>query len=180
MESKPTFESDEFARLYAANQQALYRYILLLLLDPHDAHDVLQETSVALWRKHREYDPGRPFIAWAKRFAYMEVLQYRKRRKRRPAVFDVDVLEQMSLEAGKIVIDSDRRADALRICLGRVSDRNREVLRLRYEEDLSVDEIGGRVNRSRVAIYRQLTRLRKFLHECIQDRLVGEDVVAKR
>ena len=42
-------------RLLSAHQENLFRYIFSLLPHEEDARDVLQETSVALYRKFAEY-----------------------------------------------------------------------------------------------------------------------------
>ena len=62
-------------RLLSRHQEDLFRYIFALLPHEEDARDVLQETSVALFRKFEDYDPAKPFLAWAFRFAYLEVLK---------------------------------------------------------------------------------------------------------
>lgn len=154
-----------------AHQQDLYRYIFLMVLDPHDANDILQETSVALFRKQSQYDPTRPFLAWAKRFARLEVMQFRKKTRRHPVLLEDDVIELIAPETDRI--SSGDRLEALEVCLKRLPERGRHILRCRYKFGMSADEIGDEIDRSRLAVYRQLTRLRKALHECIQDRLAG-------
>ena len=69
-------------RLLTGHQEELFRYIFGLLPHEEDAKDVLQETSVSLYRKSAEYDPDKPFLAWAYRFAYLEVLKQRERNRR--------------------------------------------------------------------------------------------------
>ncbi len=160
----------DFVRLYAANQQALYRYILMLVMDPNDANDILQETAVALFSKHDQYDKNRPFIPWAKRFAYLQVLQFRKKNRSR-VVFDSDIMDLVAQHADRLSAMESERGMALKACLERVPARGREVLEYRYGTNMSVEEIGQQVNRSRVAVYRQLSRLRKFLYECVRERL---------
>ena len=56
-------------RLLTRHQEGLFRYIFALLPHEEDARDVLQETCVALCRKFADYDPDKPFLAWAFRFA---------------------------------------------------------------------------------------------------------------
>src|SRR5262245_35845100 len=70
-------------RLLIRHQEELFRYIFSLLPHPEDARDALQETSVALFRKFADYDPAKPFLAWAYGFAYLEVLKQRERSSRR-------------------------------------------------------------------------------------------------
>ena len=64
------------------HQEDLFRYIFSLLPHEEDARDVLQETSVSLYRKFADYDPEKPFLAWAYGFAYLEVLKQRERNER--------------------------------------------------------------------------------------------------
>src|SRR5437764_8983979 len=69
-------------RLLSRHQEELFRYIFTLLPNEDDAREVLQETSVALFRKFADYDPDKPFLAWAHGFAYLEVLKQRERTQR--------------------------------------------------------------------------------------------------
>src|SRR5438309_9371359 len=66
-------------RLLIRHQEDLFRYIFSLLPHQEDARDALQETSVALYRKFADYDPAKPFLAWAYGFAYLEALKARER-----------------------------------------------------------------------------------------------------
>ncbi len=77
--SEPTHPIDveEFVRLLMANERRLLAYILTLLPHVADAQDVLQETSIVLWRKFGEYRPGSDFTAWAYRVAHNMVRNYR-------------------------------------------------------------------------------------------------------
>jgi hypothetical protein len=69
--------TERLVRLLTKHQEELFRYIFGLLPNEEDAKDVLQETSVSLYCKSAEYDPDKPFLAWA----------YRRRRRHvgRPA-----------------------------------------------------------------------------------------------
>src|SRR6185436_14726148 len=69
-------------RLLMKHQEDLFRYIYALLPHEEDARDVLQETSVSLYRKFADYNPSKPFLAWAFGFAYLEVLKQRERNQR--------------------------------------------------------------------------------------------------
>ena len=49
---------EEFVRLLMAHERQIFTYILTLLPHVADAEDVLQETSIVLWRKFPEYQAG--------------------------------------------------------------------------------------------------------------------------
>lgn len=75
-------QTEILVRLLSQYQGDLFRYIFALLPHEEDAQDVLQETCVALYRKFEEYDPSKPFLAWAYSFAFLEILKQRERNQR--------------------------------------------------------------------------------------------------
>src|SRR4051812_46768559 len=79
-------------REIAGCQSALYAYVCSLLGTSAGAADVVQEANVVLWETAREYDPARPFLPWAYRIAYFQVLAHRKRRSRDKLLFDDELL----------------------------------------------------------------------------------------
>jgi len=64
-------EQADFLRIYSRHHRDLYRYALMLVVRQSDADDVLQEASVALWKKFGDYDTSLPFLPWAKRVVYL-------------------------------------------------------------------------------------------------------------
>jgi RNA polymerase sigma-70 factor (ECF subfamily) len=49
---------------------------MTLVFSHQDAEEVFQNTSVVLWNKFGEFQPGSNFFAWASQVAYYEVLNY--------------------------------------------------------------------------------------------------------
>ena len=61
--------TQEFLDLYSACQRSLYVYIVTLIGNPIDAHDVLQDMSLVLWQKFDQFELGTNFWAWAREVA---------------------------------------------------------------------------------------------------------------
>ncbi|XAM00106.1 sigma-70 family RNA polymerase sigma factor [Phycisphaeraceae bacterium D3-23] len=165
---------ERFARLFAQHQQALFRYILLLTGRLEDAQDVLQETSVALLRKIDTYDADRPFLPWARRFAYFEVLRHREQSTRRGVLLAPDVLDQISGDAPAAETLLDARRSALTQCLAKLTQPQRELLRQRYAGDATVKSVAQATGRPIQTLYTQLKRLRRTLMDCV-DKAVGQE-----
>ena len=53
--------TSEFVALFAAHDRGIYKHILTLLVDPATTQEVFQETSVTLWQKFDEFQPGSSF-----------------------------------------------------------------------------------------------------------------------
>lgn len=159
--------SEEFARLYTSNQQVLYRYAISLVMRHEDAMDILQEASVAILRKMSSYQRDKPFLPWARRFVYLEALRYRKSKARSIAMFDTDVLEQISQDTEKIEPLLEYRRTALRSCMTKLTIGQQELLQVRYSEDTNIHDIAEASGRSVHTLYDQLKRLRSALMQCI-------------
>lgn len=165
---------ERFARLFATHQQGLLRYILMLTGRLEDAQDVLQETSVALLRKIGEYDDSRPFMPWARRFAYYEVLRFRESKARQAQLLTPDVIDLLSDEAEKAEPLLEARRSALDGCLAKLTDPQRELLRRRYADSATLRSVANDTGKPVQTIYTQLKRIRIALLECI-DRTLRQE-----
>ncbi len=165
---------ERFLQLFLANERRIYGFILALVPAWSDADDLLQETSAVMWRKWDEFTPGTDFVAWALRIARYEVLSYRKRRGRDRSLFSdrTDaLLADLAAAPGRA---ADARRDALEACLAELNDRDRELIRLRYQPGATTQEVADRAGRSLKAVYKALNRIHEQLLMCIRKRLAVE------
>jgi RNA polymerase sigma-70 factor (ECF subfamily) len=160
-------------RLLSRHQDGLFRYIYSLLPHEEDARDVLQETSVALYRKFGEYDAGKPFLAWAYRFAYLEVLKQRERNHRATRLLKLDLVEQLAREREAYEPVLQARLQALDQCLEKLPPADRDLIQQRYQNKLRAEELVQRGQTSRRTLFRKLDRIRRLLHECINRQLAA-------
>ena len=79
MESSST---EEFVRIYSTNQSRIMRFIQCLVPKYSEAEDILQETSVVLWKKWPEYQPDKDFVTWACGIARLEVFRMLRQNKK--------------------------------------------------------------------------------------------------
>jgi len=164
----------EFVQCLTGAQSRLYAYICSLLGEAAGARDVLQETNLALWDKARDYDPARPFLPWAYRIAYLQVLAYRKRCVRSRLVFDEDLVSELADQVLSRDVDLEGRLEALGDCMAKLPGPRREILDRRYVLGESVDQIAGRLGKAPNVVAASLYRIRKVLLECIEARVATE------
>ncbi len=158
-------------RLLSRHQEDLFRYIFSLLPHEEDARDVLQETSVALYRKFADYDPSKPFLAWAFRFAYLEVLKQRERNQRGSRLLRLELIERLAREREEQEPVLQERLQALEQCLEALPREDRELIRQRYEARARTEELVRHLGASRRTLFRQLDRIRRSLYDCISRRV---------
>jgi len=159
-------------RLLTRHQDDLFRYILAQVPNEADARDVLQETSVAVCRKFAEYDPARPFLAWAHGFAHLEVLKHRDRGRYRDRPFSREVLERLAAERAEAEPTFQVRMHALEVCLDKLTETDRDLIRRRYQDGVPADQAAREAGASRRTFFRNLERIRGLLLDCIR-RQVG-------
>jgi RNA polymerase sigma-70 factor (ECF subfamily) len=167
-------ESDRaelLVRLLSKHQEGLFRYIFALLPHEEDARDVLQETSVAVCRKFADYDPSRPFLAWACGFAHLEILKHRERSRRRALLLSPELIDCLAREREPHEPILQARLQALEHCLEELSPADRELIGWRYAGKTKAEELVGRFAPSRRTLFRKLDRIRRLLFDCISRRV---------
>jgi RNA polymerase sigma-70 factor (ECF subfamily) len=167
-------DHDRFLRSWTQAQASLAGYVTAVVSDPHQADDVLQNIAVAALRRFPDYDPERPFIAWAMGIAKIEILTLRRDSARAAARFRAETVESLAEVWQELLPEADGRKRALGECLRKVTGRNRELVTLRYERERPLDEIAGELRMSGVAVRVALSRLRAALQACIERRLAAE------
>jgi RNA polymerase sigma-70 factor (ECF subfamily) len=160
-------------RLLSKHQEDLFRYIFAQIPHEEDARDVLQETSVALYRKFADYDPAKPFLAWAYRFAHLEVLKQRERNQRGTRLLSWELVERLAREREQHEPVLEARLQALDDCLAELPAADRELIRRRYQTKTPADELVRQSGASRRTLFRHLDRIRRLLYDCISRRATG-------
>jgi RNA polymerase sigma-70 factor (ECF subfamily) len=164
-------DTEHIVRLLSAHQEQLYRYVFALLPHEQDAKDVVQETCVALCRKFDEYDIGKPFLPWAFRFAYLEVLKFRQKHRRAPVSLSEDVIEVLARERDQHRELLDARLRALEECLSKLPAADAKLMQGRYQASLSIEKLAEQLAMSQRTLFRNLERVRRVLFDCINRRL---------
>jgi len=160
-------DKQEFLRHFLSSESSLRGYILTHVRDFTVAEDLLQQSALVLWQKFEQYDPGRPFLAWALGVARLEILNAARRRPGRSLVeSDLDGLivgEYLRLES-----ELPLRRQLLRSCLKRLPASMTEAVRLRYEEGFNLDQIAAQLGKSLAAVKVTLHRARISLQDCVR------------
>ena len=158
----------EFVSLWTQCQPEVRRYIFMLVPKASDAEDVLQQTATSLWQKYDQYDPERPFVAWAIKFAYIEVLSWRQKQSRDRLVFSDELLALLEKTISRESPILEVRRRALDGCLNKLGDHERTLLMKRYSQHGSIKNEAGQSKTSVHKLYYAIEKLRARLLDCIQ------------
>jgi RNA polymerase sigma-70 factor (ECF subfamily) len=171
----------ELVRDALAGSQAAYRALVAryasaainvaarMVHDRAVAEELAQDAFVRAFARLDSYDPARKFSAWFFRVLHNLVVDHLRRRRVNTVSLDAltaDGYQGPSDAAAASPEDELERRDlaaALEEALGRVRPDYREVVVLRYEQGLTVDEIAGALELPEGTVKTFLHRARKEL-----------------
>jgi RNA polymerase sigma-70 factor, ECF subfamily len=164
-----------FAELITRHQGQLYGYIYSVVRNWTDTDDLYQSVCLVLWSKFESFRPGTNFFAWARQVARNKVGNFVTSKQSPTCV--TEELNNILAESdpGLDGVDAEVYLVALRHCREKLTAEDKEVLQLRYVEELTVVEIAQRLQRLRESVSRSLRRVRRWLLECIQMELARKE-----
>lgn len=132
--------------------QGLVRAIVTQYVGSSDAHDAAQEVWLAVHRKLWQLEEEGKFVPWLRQVCYYQCVNFRKARTRRTSR-EAYLDGQLWLHLAECVADSDYKVEEMversefRCTIAQQLDElpsdYGSILRLRYFEDLSYEEIAS-------------------------------------
>jgi RNA polymerase sigma-70 factor, ECF subfamily len=175
---------DALSSLIARYQNRLYRYLLRMVREPAEAEDLFQQTWLRVAEKIRSFDPHRNFDAWL--FTLARNLAIDHLRRIRPESLDEPVsadpssgtaVERLaSREPAPLdqVLERER-ANRLVAALGELPVIYREILTLRFEEEMKLEEIAQVLGTPLSTVKSRLRRSLEQTRGWLETHYAGED-----
>jgi len=155
---------DAFGELLGLYQDRVFRFVLRMLRNIHDAEDVTQDTFVKAWRHLARFRPENSFATWLFTIARRTALNHL--RARRPTEELTGLEEEHEPGPDHSALDREH-AEALWRMARRLKPDQFEALWLRYGEGFSIREAARIMNtnslRVRVLLHRARNRMAEWL-----------------
>lgn len=138
--------ADAFAQLYARHRQSLYRYLLRHLRDTTLADEFFQDVWQRVIAARTTWAPDTGFTAWLFTIAHHRLGDHWRSLKHRPvAPADAEQrLERLAdTDTPERVLSEFERRRQLQLALDALPDEQREVLLLRLEQEMTLEQIGA-------------------------------------
>ncbi len=165
----------EVQQLFIKHAPGLRGLIGSLFPDMDLADDVLQEVFLVVSEKATTFRADGDFRGWAYGIAKRKALEHARRysSKRKVGVFAPETLELLCESKPDDDRDDGEVRTRLSRCLGKLTPTLREMVRLRYSENLSPGNIATRMEWTSEAVYVALSRSRALLRKCLDAALVA-------
>lgn len=142
-------DASAYGRLYDSYAQRIYRYIYFRVTDVETAEDLTSAVFLKAWENIQRYRPGAPFLAWLYTIARNTVIDHYRTHKPVVQIEDVVISQDAGLDDG---LDQQHDAELLRRAMQGLTDEQREVLALRFIQEMDTEEIARQMNKTAGAV----------------------------
>lgn len=167
-------DSEAFAEIYDCFVDQIYRYVYFRV-PKEDAEDITEVVFLKAWEKIKQYRPKRKsFSAWVYRIAHNLVVDtYRFKKDKATQELSPNVPEYRREHNPIRMTESSLHSDKLKIALSNVKKNYKQVIVLKFINELSNTEIAEVLRKSegsvRILQFRALKALKRELEDIGMD-----------
>jgi RNA polymerase sigma-70 factor (ECF subfamily) len=163
-------------RQFLEHRDVVLGFVFALTRDYDVAEEVFQEVALAILQEAGKGTAVESFLAWAQGIARRRVADYYRKANRRQTVEQVagplaDVVSQAFAENAPLLEGHQERMASLLECLQRLAGRSRVIVESFYQRRQSLREIAGLLGWKEDSVKVALSRARKALADCIENRM---------
>lgn len=168
-------ELEQYREIVRAYEADVFRIAAPALGSRSAAEDVTQEVFITAYRRLDTFDPTQPFRPWILGIAANLVRNELRRMSRETSRLELYSHYIDTMAGGDRSLESHRAvADALAKCRDRLAKTASAAIHARYDEELGLEAIADRLQRSVTATRQLLYRTRLTLRDCIESQLAAE------
>ena len=164
--------NDNFLAHYQQFKDKIYNYFLYRVgFDVSLAEDLTSEVFLKAFQHFADFDPTKRFQPWIYMIAHNHLVNYYRTSKR---VVSLEVVENIWQYADKQAENKYELERVLKI-INAMEDTDREILRLKFVDQLDNEEIaevlGKEAGAMRTQLSRSLSKLRERLTDSVKPKL---------
>ena len=157
-------DREAFGELVEQYRDNVYRLAYRMCGNAYDADEAAQEAFVAAWRALPNFRGDAKFSTWLYRLTTNAAIDVMRREKRHQTVGDGEMVDLADdADSPQETVERTEQQEAVQKALSTLSEEYREVLLLRYMEELDYAEIAevlqlpsgtvkSRINRAKAAL----------------------------
>ena len=143
----------------------------VVVQNAHAAEDIFQNVALKAMTREVSFENESALLSWAFITARREGIDW-LRRHQRETCLDADILELLEHEwQAAPSHPSGAKIEALQDCLEAAPEASRRLLKLRYFDGYSCEEVAEQMGIGLNAIYKRVSRLHASLKQCVEGKL---------
>lgn len=160
-------DQDAFGELYDRHVVRVYRHIYYMVGNAAEAEDLTAQTFLRAWEAIGRYQVrGAPFVSWLLRIAHNMGVSYLRSKRESSELHDGIVDHKMQRDP-ESAYEQTADEELVREAILKLREEQRQVIVLRFIEDLDYREVAEIIGKSVAAIrviqHRALNSLRKHM-----------------
>lgn len=158
-----------YALLYSRYVNQLYRYVFLFCKSKETSEEIVQDVFLKIWENREKLQTIGCFKAFVFRTTKNMLLDYYRRRKTEMKAFEVLAMQpETDAEFSDSKLIYSQHCLLIQQAISKLPPKRREIVEMRTQEDLSLDEIAGRLAISKSVVKKQLYQgmafVRTYMH----------------
>ncbi len=147
-------DQSAFAQLYENYFDKIYRYIVLKIGDKEEAEDMTQQVFLKALQSISSFKwKGNPFSAWLYRIAHNLVVDYMRKKSKRPVtLFDDSLVGGDRDSSPQLMAERSMDIEQLLLATRRLTEAQREVISLRFAGELPTAQVAKIMGKSQGAV----------------------------
>ncbi|MDQ1771382.1 sigma-70 family RNA polymerase sigma factor [Labilibaculum sp. A4] len=166
-----------YEELFKRYKDAIFFMLLKMVNNKNDAEDLTFEAFGKAFRNIKQYSPKYAFSTWLFKIASNNCIDFLRKKKGNTISIDgkddSENERSISLESNTLNPEQefirDQKARIMRNEVGRLKERYRRLIELRYFEEFSYEEIAKELNLPIGTVKAQLFRARELLFNTLKD-----------
>jgi len=163
-----------FLEAHMAHQKTLLGYLLATVRDFQLAEDLLQKVTLILWETFKEQGEPVSYPAWAFGIARRVVARHFRDSRKREIMLPLEILDRVAPVMERDAEKLSAQSQALTGCIEKLPGELRDLVRRRYEEGRSLEELAGGLRQTLAAVNMKLVRVRRALLDCSRQALARD------
>ena len=145
-------DAQAFAQLYEAYFERIYRYVAFKIGDRIEAEDMTQQVFLNAYQSFSSFKwKGTPVNAWFFRIAHNLIVDYLRRKEKRPA-FPLSESLASSGDDPQAMAEHSLDVERLSLVTRQLTEAQREVISLRFGGGLAIAEVARIIGKSQGAV----------------------------
>jgi RNA polymerase sigma-70 factor (ECF subfamily) len=100
-------------------------------------------------------------------------MEFRRKSSHRYIHFSDKAFENIISRTDKVIDGMDDRIQALQNCLAKLGERERHLVRIRYEQDITTRSLAERIGEPVDRLYKVMARIHDSLQKCVRRTLAA-------
>lgn len=167
-----------YAQLMERHQSSIYHLMLRMTNNREDSHDLTIEAFGKAFTRMASYVPNYAFSTWLYKIAVNNCIDFVRKKKLLTLSIDETIDDSSSQDYSNTLhayglnpeeaVIRDQRIGLMRHLLGRLNDKYRVMIELRYFKELSYEEIANELNIPLGTVKAQLFRAKELLSDLLR------------